>query len=59
MKILKTNRINTYQRDPPPIEDSRFGKYIAKEIKFYRNLADYKTAKPTKEQKNGLENNIQ
>jgi hypothetical protein len=57
-KILKRNKIETYQRDPPMKEDSRFEKYMKKEIAFYRNLAIYGTANPTKEQKNGLENTL-
>jgi len=54
-KLIEKYKSNTYQRDPPTIEDPRFAKYMAKEIRFYRNLSDYGTADPTIEQKRGLE----
>jgi len=31
---------NTYQRNPPSIEDKGFCKYLNREVQFYRSLAE-------------------
>jgi len=60
-KISSTN--NTYQRDPPSIEDLGFYKYLNKEVKFYSTMAEHAGKKPMNyrycaQKKNDLEKDL-